>query len=78
MSYDYYVAARHLAVLLKDEELDEWEFKICGAMEEGVTATEILMMLRWTLDTFLSTKLGSPGVRGYAKKLYQEIDTVLK
>ena len=49
MSYDYYVAARHLAVLLKDEELDEWEFKICGAMEEGVTATEILMKSGYVL-----------------------------
>jgi len=78
MNYDYYAEARHLADLLKNENMDDWAFKILGAIEEGVTATEILMMLRWNLGTLLSTKVGSTDVRFCAKQLYLKIDNVLK
>lgn len=78
MNYNYYAEARHLADLLKNERQYDWAFKILGAIEEGVTATEILMMLRWNLGALLSTKVGSADVRDCAQQLYLKIDNVLK
>jgi hypothetical protein len=45
MGYDYYAEAKRLAIMLSNESLDDWSLKILSVMEEGVTATEILMML---------------------------------
>ena len=78
MNYDYYAEARHLADLLKNEKLNDWAFKILGAIEEGFSATEILMILRWNLEILLSTKVGSADVRDCAQQLYLKIDNVLK
>lgn len=77
MSYDYYAEAKRLATILSNERLNDWALKISIAMEEGVTATEILMMLRWTLGNFLSAGVGSKEAIGCAKQLYQKIDVAL-
>lgn len=77
MSYDYYAEARYLADTLKKEGFSDWAIKVLSAMEEGVTATEILMILRWNLENFLSSQLGSENVIDRAKQLHQKVDAVL-
>lgn len=77
MSYDYYAEANRLAAMLSNECLNDWAKKISSPMEEGVTATEILMMLRWNLGNFLSAEVGSEEVMVCAKELYQRIDDAL-
>ena len=77
MSVDYYAEARYLAELLKQEGLEEWAGKVLNALDEGVTATEILMMLRWNIGKLLATQAASGETSAYAKSLYQKIDTAL-
>jgi hypothetical protein len=77
MSYDYYAEARSIAEALKQEGLSNWGSKILSAIDEGVTATEILMILRWNLENFISSQLGSENIVERAKLLYQKIDSVL-
>jgi hypothetical protein len=77
MNYDYYAESRRLAAKLSDESLDDWALKILSAIEKGVTATEILMMLRWNLSNFLLARIGSDEVICRAKQLYQKINSVL-
>jgi hypothetical protein len=77
MNYDYYAEARNLAEMLKKEDLSAWATKILTAMEEGVTSTEILMMLRWNIDNFLSAQQGSKNLVNQAQQLRQKINSAL-
>ena len=77
MSYDYYAEAKYLAETLKEEGFGDWALRILSAMEEGVTATEILMMLRWNLENFLKSQSGSEKVIDRAKQLNKKIDAAL-
>ena len=78
MSYDYYAEARKLAQLLKDEGLNERGEKVLSSLEEGFTATEILMVIRWNLNELLSTELGSAEARSCARRLAEKIDIIMK
>lgn len=77
MSYDYYTEAKKIAAILQEEGLSYWATQIISAMEEGATATEILMMLRWRLENFLASQSGSTNVIAYTELLHQKIDTAL-
>ena len=77
MSYEYYAEARHLADMLKSEGLDDWAVQILNVLKEGVTATEILMMLRWNIGNFLAAQVGSEEVIAHAKHMYKKMDAAL-
>jgi hypothetical protein len=77
MNDDYYAQARQLAEALQDEGLNKWAREILSSLEEGATATEILMSLRWKLSNFLSAPSGSEEVVAGATRLYQKIDAAL-
>jgi len=78
MNYeDYYSEVRHLARILKNEDMEDWAIKILRPLEEEFTGTGIFMALRWNLGNFLSAQLGSEEAISCAKQLYQKIDVAL-
>ncbi len=77
MNYDYYAEARMLSDKLNQDNLCEWAKKILNTLEEGSTSTEILMMLRWTLSSFLASRTGSEDTIEHAEKLHKSINAVL-
>jgi hypothetical protein len=77
MRRDYYAEARQIAATLQKEGLDDWAEKISRPMEDGVTATEILMMLRWNLGLFLEAHVGSEAAVTGATQLFNQIDAAL-
>ena len=77
MAYDYYAMARRLANTVREEGYSEWAERILNALEAGVTSTEILMMLRATINAFLDSRIGSESAIHYAQDLRERIDTAL-
>ncbi len=55
-AYDYYGEAKALAEELKLAGFINYETEILRAMEEGETGTEILMILRFRLESMLAAK----------------------
>jgi hypothetical protein len=77
MQVDYYSEAKKLANLLKKEGINDSAVNILSSLEEGVTSTEVLMMIRWHIGNYLSSKCGSDEVNILANDLYQKLDKVL-
>jgi len=77
MQVDYYFEAKKLADFLKNENINDSAVNIQSSLEEGVTSTEILMMIRWHIGNYLSSKRGSDEVNILANDLYQKLDKVL-
>lgn len=77
MTLDYYAEAKRVAATLEKEGFADWAAKISSSIEDGVTATEILMMLRWNLGLFLEAHVGSDSAIGSATELFHQVDTAL-
>lgn len=76
MSYDYYSEARKLAALIQPFSSESAK-KILSALADGATATEILMMLRWHIQSFLDERIGSDESRSLARALVDKIDVAI-
>ncbi|NMW23198.1 hypothetical protein [Rhodanobacter soli] len=76
MNYDYYSEARKLAALIQPFS-DESAKKVLSALTDGATATEILMMLRWHIQSFLEEQIGSDESRSLARALIGKIDAAI-
>jgi hypothetical protein len=63
--------------LLEKEGLSDYSKNILCAIEEGMTSTEILMALRWHINSFISLGKGDKNTIINAKVLFNEINKVL-
>jgi hypothetical protein len=77
MAIDFYAEARRLITMIQREGMSDWAAKIQSAFDEGVTATEILMMLRWGIGEYLAAGVGTSNTTEFAKDLYHKIDSVV-
>lgn len=78
MTRDYYAESRALGVDLRMTGHKAWADKINTIIETGVTSSEILMGLRWTLSELCVKELSlSPDIKQRAESLRAEIDSAL-
>lgn len=77
MAIDYYAEARRLIAMIQSDGMSDWAAKIQNAFDEGVTATEVLMMLRWSIRQYLAAEVGASKTVEFAEDLYEKIDSAL-
>ena len=78
MTRDYYAESRALGVDLWGAGYKDWADKIDTIIKSGVTSSEILMGLRWTLSELSVKEHGlPPDLRQRAESLRREIDEAL-
>ena len=77
-AFNHYEKTRSLAGSLLSEGHYEWAQRVTSAIEEGFTATEILMAIRWNLEELRAARVDlSPKVHAAVNELLREIDGVL-
>jgi hypothetical protein len=78
-NYDYYEKAREITLDLKKNGFVDEADKIFDALASGSTATEILMMLRWELQSIINIRKNiDEGILDKIVDLVNKIDIVLK
>lgn len=78
MAYDYYSEARAIADLLVQEGFEAEASKLRDALAAGATGTEILMALRWHLQSISKADLRiSTVTRTRARTLHAAVSAAL-
>jgi hypothetical protein len=75
---DYYEEAECICEQLERSGRSDLADEIRDTMEQGSTATEILMALRWKLDQALAAESGLGLAEARMRSLKQGLDDVLK
>lgn len=73
MATDYYAESRRLAVDLRAEGLDDSADALLAAIESSSTGTEILMAIKWNLDSLTASGEGSRNLMLRAAGLRTEL-----
>jgi len=78
MSRDLYADGYEVAEQLREAGLLEWSQRVASAIENGFTATEILMGLRWQLEQVLGSEVDLPSeTAALARKTARAVGEVL-
>ncbi|WP_205205221.1 hypothetical protein [Azonexus hydrophilus] len=76
-AYDYYSEAKRLAEALENSGFSDYGAEIVGAMEEGGTGTEILMIMRMRLTGLLAVERLPLNLRESIQVLHDRLDNAL-
>jgi len=76
-AYDYYGEAKRLAKALETSGFSDYATEILGAMEEGVTGTEIFMIMRMRLAKLLATERLPLDLRVSIQALHERLNNAL-
>ena len=79
MAHDLYGEARSLGVALWDAGHATWSARIDDVLRGGATPTEILMRLRWTLDSLVEAQPGlTPELWDQVRETRSALDAALR